>query len=255
MRGYGAFIQKEIRENSRNYKFFILGIVFAIVGLLSPLSARFLPELMESLMDENITIILAEPTYIDSWLQFFSNINQIALVAFVLVFSPVMAKEYEKGTFIHMVTKGLPRLTIYGAKLTVLLLSWTTFYLISFLITLAYTVYYFPEGTSDGLFISVGSLYLFGLLIISLLMLSGVLFRNSYAPLLTVGGGVAVLFIGSIFPVIERWSPLQLATRNVEVLTLQSADPAFTRGVIITLMITVLFTITGGLIFRRKALQ
>ena len=85
MRGYGAFIQKEIRENSRNYKFFILGIIFAIVGLLSPLSARFLPELMETLMDENITIILAEPTYIDSWLQFFSNINQIALVAFVQV--------------------------------------------------------------------------------------------------------------------------------------------------------------------------
>lgn len=255
MRGYGAFILKEIRENSRNYKFFILGIVFAIVGLLSPLSARFLPELMENLMDENITIILAEPTYIDSWLQFFSNINQIALVAFVLVFSPVMAKEYEKGTFIHMVTKGLPRLTIYGAKLTVLLLSWTIFYLISFLITMAYTFYYFPEGTSDGLFISVGSLYLFGLLIISLLMLSGVLFKNSYAPLLTVGGGVAVLFIGSIFPVIERWSPLQLATRNVEVLTLQSTDPAFTRGVIVTLLITVLFTITGGVIFRRKALQ
>lgn len=255
MRGYSAFISKELKENMRNYKFFILGIVFATVGLLSPLSAKFLPELLENVMDENITIIVGEPTYVDSWLQFYSNISQIALVAFVLVFSSVMSKEYEKGTLVHMVTKGLPRLTIYGAKLSVLALSWTVLYWFSFLITLGYTAFYFPNGTTEGLLLSAGSFYLFGLLLISLLMVSGVLFKSTFAPLLVVGGSVALLFMGNIFPVIERWSPLQLSTRNIEVLMTLSSDAAFDRGLIITVLLIVVFSIVGGIVFKRKALQ
>ncbi|PRY83634.1 ABC transporter permease subunit [Alkalibacterium olivapovliticus] len=255
MRGYSAFVSKELKENMRNYKFFILGIVFAIVGLLSPLSAKFLPELLENVMDENITIIVGEPTYVDSWLQFYSNISQIALVAFVLVFSSVMSKEYEKGTLVHMVTKGLPRLTIYGAKLSVLALSWTVLYWFSFLITLGYTAFYFPNGTTEGLLLSAGSFYLFGLLLISLLMVSGVLFKSTFAPLLVVGGSVALLFMGNIFPVIERWSPLQLSTRNIEVLMTLSSDAAFDRGLIITVLLIVVFSIVGGIVFKRKALQ
>lgn len=255
MRGYSAFVSKELKENMRNYKFFILGIVFAIVGLLSPLSAKFLPELLENVMDENITIIVGEPTYVDSWLQFYSNISQIALVAFVLVFSSVMSKEYEKGTLVHMVTKGLPRPTIYGAKLSVLALSWTVLYWFSFLITLGYTAFYFPNGTTEGLLLSAGSFYLFGLLLISLLMVSGVLFKSTFAPLLVVGGSVALLFMGNIFPVIERWSPLQLSTRNIEVLMTLSSDAAFDRGLIITVLLIVVFSIVGGIVFKRKALQ
>ncbi|MCC5894194.1 MAG: ABC transporter permease subunit [Alkalibacterium sp.] len=255
MRGFNAFVSKELKENMRNYKFFILGIVFAIVGLLSPLSAKFLPELMENLLDETITIILAEPTYIDSWLQFFSNISQIALVAFVLVFSSVMSKEYEQGTLVHMVTKGLPRLTIYAAKLSVLALSWTVFYWLSFAITLGYTAFYFPDGTTEGLLISAGSFYLFGLLLISVLMVAGVVFKNTYTPLLVVGGFIGLLFIGNIVPAVERWSPLQLSTRNIELLTTLEADRAFTQGLIVTLVSILVLSILGGVIFKRKALQ
>lgn len=255
MRGFVAFAKKEIKENLRNYKFFILGIVFAIVGLLSPLSAKFLPELMESLIDENMIIILEEPTYIDSWIQFFSNISQIALVAFVLVFSSVMSKEFEKGTLVHMVTKGLPRLSIYVAKLSVLALSWTVFYWFSFAITLGYTAFYFPDGTTEGLLISAGSFYLFGLLLVTLLMVSGVLFKNAYASLLAVGGFMGLLFIGNIFPVIERWSPLQLVTRNIELLITFSTDSAFNQGLGTTVISIVLLGILGGVVFKRKALQ
>lgn len=119
MRGFSAFFGKEIKEQIRNYKFLILFIVFAIVGLLSPLTAKFLPQLLESLMDDNITIILQEPTYIDSWVQFFSNTNQMSLIVLLLLFSPILSKEYEKSTLVHMVTKGLSRQTIIVSKVGV----------------------------------------------------------------------------------------------------------------------------------------
>lgn len=254
MRGFKAFIKKEMKENTRNFRFLILGIVFAIVGLLSPLSARFLPELMENLIDENITIILTEPTYVDSWLQFISNMTQMGMVAFVLVFSSVFSKEYDKGTLVHMVTKGLPRLSVYYAKFTVMLASWTLFYWMSVAITLGYTFYYFPEGTTEGLFLSVGSLYLFGVLLIALLISSAAFFNSVFAPLLTVGGFVTLLFILNLFPFVEEWNPLQLATRNIELLISTQADSALYQSLVMTLLLLLAALFIGGWSFKRKEL-
>ncbi|EXJ23031.1 putative membrane protein [Alkalibacterium sp. AK22] len=255
MMRYAAFIRKELKEQLRNYKFFITGIVFAFIGLLSPLSARFLPELLENLVDDNVTIILAEPTHIDSWMQFFSNINQIGLVVFVLLFSPVLAKEYSQGTLVHMVTKGLPRTTIYMAKLTVLLLTWTAAYWFSYTVTLGYTLLYFPEGPLDGLILPAVSLYTFGLMLASVLMGAAVLFKSSYAPLLAVAGLVGLLFIGNLFPLFQEWSPLQLATRNVEILILAEGDASLVRAFILASLLILVVSLSGAALFKRKPLQ
>ncbi|MFO8070049.1 MAG: ABC transporter permease subunit [Alkalibacterium sp.] len=255
MRGTLAFFKKEIIEHIRNYKLFIFFIVFAIIGILSPLSAKFLPELLEGLMDENITIILQEPTYVDSWIQFFSNINQIGLVVMVVVFSPMMAREYEKGTLVHMVTKGLPRLSIYSAKLSILYLSWTVFYWFSFAITLGYTYYYFPDSSTEGLFLSTFSLYVFGLMLLALLLFSAILLESTFAPLLSVAGFLGLLFLGELIPVIQEWSPLQLSGRNVEWLTGVELDQEMIQSFGLTSILILLFIIGGGIIFKKKAIN
>lgn len=254
MRGFQAFTIKEIRENTRNYRFFILGIVFAVVGLLSPLSARFLPDLLGNMVDENITIILAEPTYLDSWLQFFSNMNQIGLIAFVLVFSSILSKEYDKGTLIHMVTKGLPRLTIYYSKFTVMLVSWTIFYWMSFAITLGYTFFYFPEGNTEGLFVATGTLYFFGMMLIAILIASAAFFSSVFVSLLTVGGFVAVLFILNLFPIVAEWSPVQLASRNLEWLINGGGDTELYQSLFTTSLMLLVSLVIGSVAFKRKAL-
>jgi len=255
MRGTAAFFKKELIEHLRNYKLFIFFIVFAIIGILSPLSAKFLPELLEGLMDDNITIILQEPTYVDSWIQFFSNINQIGLVVMVLVFSPMMAKEYEKGTLVHMVTKGLPRLSIYSAKLSVLYLSWTIFYWLSFVITLGYTYFYFPDSSTEGLFLATFSLYLFGLMLFALLLLTAILFESTFAPLLSVAGFIGLLFLGQLVPAVQEWSPLQLNGRNVEWLMGMEIDQELIQSFSVTSILIVLFIVAGGVIFKKKAIN
>lgn len=256
MSGTAAFFKKELIEHIRNYKLFIFFIVFSIIGILSPLSAKFLPELLESLMvDENITIILEEPTYVDSWIQFFSNINQIGLVVMVLVFSPMMAREYEKGTLVHMVTKGLPRLSIYTAKLSILYLSWTVFYWLSFVITLGYTYFYFPNSSTDGLFLATFSLYIFGLMLLALLLLSAILFESTFAPLLAVAGFLGLLFVGEVIPLVQEWSPLQLSSRNVQWLTGMEMDREMIQSFGSTGFLILLFILGGGLLFRKKAIN
>lgn len=252
MTGFSAFLGKEIKEHLRNYRFLILFIVFAIVGLLSPLTAKFLPQLLENLVDDNITIILQDPTYIDSWVQFFSNTNQMSLLVVLLLFSPILSKEYENGTFVHMVTKGLSRQTIILVKTTILFITWTLAYWMSALITWAYTHYYFPDSTTEGLFLPLLSLYSFGLLLLAVLLIGAVLFKNAFAPLLTVGGFVALGFLADIVPVIHEWNPLQLATRNIELLVIQEGDRLLTQAFGVNYVLIIGVLLLSVTLFKRK---
>jgi ABC-2 type transport system permease protein len=151
----------------------------------------------------------------------------------------MMAKEYEKGTLINMVTKGLPRRTILFSKFTGALMLWSISYWLCFFITLGYTLYYFPDGTTENLALSVISLYLFGVLLIAVLLLGAVLFKNAYGPLLLIGWFLMVLFLWNLFPEAAEWNPLILVSRNIDMLqgTLlleELRNPLLTTGLMIT---------------------
>lgn len=70
MNGFAAFLRKEWVEALRSYRILILGAVFLLLGIMNPLSAKFLPELVNAMMPEGMTIALAQPQALDSYLQF-----------------------------------------------------------------------------------------------------------------------------------------------------------------------------------------
>jgi ABC-2 type transport system permease protein len=107
MKNYVAILEKELLESVRSYKLFIMLIVFFIFGIMSPLTAKLLPELLSSMVPEGITITLTEPAAIDSWMQFFKNVSQMGLIVMLLVFSGIIGVELSRGTLINMLTKGL----------------------------------------------------------------------------------------------------------------------------------------------------
>ena len=201
-----------------------------------------------------MTILIADPIYIDAWIQFFSNTNQISLVAILLIFSPILAREYEKGTLVHMVTKGLPRRVIVLTKATVLYVSWTIGYWLSLLITLAYTHFYFPDSTTQGLLLASLALYSFGLLLLTILMTGAVLFKNTFAPLLTVGVFVILSFLADLIPALHEWNPLQLATRNIELLVLKETDQLLIQAFGVNFALIILLLVLSIVIFNKKEL-
>ena len=73
MRAYAAFVKKEFLEMSRTYKLLIMGIIFGVLGLMNPLTAKFTPDLLAALMPAGMTIQLGEPSVMDSWMQFFKT--------------------------------------------------------------------------------------------------------------------------------------------------------------------------------------
>ncbi|MCU7200933.1 hypothetical protein [Turicibacter sanguinis] len=67
MRGYLAFVKKELLEQVRTYKLLILFLVFFIFGMLSPLMAKLMPEILRQMPMDGITITIPDPTAIDSY--------------------------------------------------------------------------------------------------------------------------------------------------------------------------------------------
>lgn len=253
MRGYVAFLKKELLESSRTYKLLILLAVFIIFGFMSPLAAKYMPQLLQSFMPAGMQMELAEPTAMDSWAQFFKNMSQIVIIVLLLIFSGMMSSEYTKGTLLGLLAKGLSRRAVILSKFTAAALLWTACYLLAFCITFGYTVYFWGMETNlSGLMFAVFCLWLFGILLLSVEIAGGVLFKSLYGSLLFTGGIFLLLLLAGMFPALQEYSPLTLATDNMLLVGKQAAISEYGIPVLLSVLLTGGFLSLGTYAFRKK---
>jgi ABC-2 type transport system permease protein len=118
-----AFFKKEMMEQARSGKLLFLVILFVLFGIMNPAVAKLTPWLLEVMADSlaasGMTVTAVTVSALDSWMQFFKNIP-MALIAFVLMQSSILTREYQSGTLILTLTKGLRRSHVVLAKTAVL---------------------------------------------------------------------------------------------------------------------------------------
>ena len=107
----------------------------------------------------------------------------------------------------------------------------------------------------EGVLIATGSMYLFGLMLMALLLSVAVILRTSFGTLLTVGAFVGLLYLGELFPLIQKWSPLQLNSRNVEWLAGKEIGRELIQSFAVTGLLILLFIGIGAVFFRRKTIN
>ena len=254
MKHYLVFFKKELLEYNRTYKLLILLLVFLILGIMNPLTAKLTPDLLAKFMPEGVSITLPEPSSLDSWAQFYKNVTQMGLIVTILVFSGVLSSELSKGTLIILLTKGLPRRVVILAKYMSMLVLWSASILTSFLVTWAYTVYIFPDGKSANLLFSMFCLWLYGALLLAVLLLAATLVKSSYGSLLITGVVVVLLTILNIAPAIQQYNPLSLAAKHMD-LVMQNIEPSSLFPAIgVTVLATVVLLFAAVVIFRKKQL-
>lgn len=255
MSAYMAFTKKEFTEFTRTYKLLILGLVFLLFGVMSPLTAKFTPELISQFMPEGIEITLSDPTAMESWAQFYKNVSQLGLFVVVILFSGMMASEYSHGTLIHLLTKGLPRKIVILSKFTSAVLLWTGAYLICFVVCLGYTWFYWrDDAVMNGLFITIAAIWGFGVLLLSVTALGSVLFKSAYGNLLFTGVVVVAQFLLNIVPAIKKFSPLELIGAGSALLQGQVEAEIFVKPMVVTGILCVCCVIAACIVFDRKKL-
>ncbi|MFC3418985.1 ABC transporter permease [Salinicoccus hispanicus] len=214
-----ALFRKEVVESWRNFRLMAILIVFIIIGVLSPFTALILPDILGMVMkDSGIMAEIPDSAALDSYTQFFTNMNQMGLVIFVIVFGSILTHEFSRNTLVNLVTKGLKRTNVIVVKSVFLIFVWTMGYVVSALVTYIYTLYYWDEAV-DHLILSFTMTWMYGLFIISLVMFASTLFTNSFiAVLLSVVAIVIMMMMASIHPDVAEYLPQYLIGNNVGLL-------------------------------------
>lgn len=221
MKAFVAFTTKEFTEYIRTYKLFILLIVFVIFGFLSPITAKYLPQIFDMAGLDADAMGLGDPTAVDSFAQIFKNVGQMGLLVVVIIYSGIMANEFSKGTLINMLTKGLKRSTVILSKTFSSVLCWTVAYLLSLGISYGYTALYFDVEGYPHVFAAFFGLWLYGVLLLVLVILGGTLFKNVVGSLLLTGGVAVVLTLINLVPSFQKYNPASLATDGLALITAQ----------------------------------
>ena len=236
MRSFLAFFKKELMESARSGKLMILGILFFAFGVMNPAIAKLTPWLLdvlsESLAESGMNVTAVTVDALTSWTQFFKNIP-MALIAFVLLYGGIFTKEYESGTLILVLTKGLARSKVVLAKALVMLSVWTGGYWLCFAVTYAYNAYFWDNGIAVGLIPAAMHWCLFGIFTVCLLVLFSVLSKNSAGVLLGTGGAVALSYVLEFFPKIAKALPTALMQSAALMIGAQEAGE-YTGAVVLT---------------------
>lgn len=241
MRSFLAFFKKELMESARSGKFMILGILFFAFGVMNPAIAKLTPWLLdvlsESLAESGMTVTAVTVDALTSWTQFFKNIP-MALIAFILLYGGIFTKEYESGTLILVLTKGLDRYKVVLAKALLMLSVWTGGYWLCFAVTYAYNAYFWDNGIAVGLMPAAMHWWLFGIFTVCLLVLFSVLSKNSAGVLLGTGGAVLLSYILEFFPKIAKTVPTSLMQSAGLMIGAQKAGE-YTGAVVLTSLLCI----------------
>lgn len=245
---FKSFCQKEFIEINRNYKFIIILIAFAMIGFSNPILAKLTPEIIAA---TGFEITIPEPTLIDSWLQFYKNIPTL-LILFIILFSSTLSNEISSNSLINMLTRGLPRHDILLSKFTVITSVWIVVYYLSFTITYFYSPLLL-EGNLDNLWIASVFPMLFGVFMIALIILGGVITKRTIGSLLLPFAVYAISSLLSIFQSLHDYMPTNLMS-SLQILTGELTARDFLSCSLITIGLTIITIVSAVVIFNKQSL-
>ena len=243
-----AFMKKEWMEQIRSSRLMILGLIFLAFGIMNPAIAKITPWIMEMLaetMEESgLAVVEVKVDAMTSWTQFYKNVP-MALIAFVLLQSNIFTKEYQSGTLILALTKGLERYKVVLAKTIVLISTWTAGYWLCYGVTYAYNAYFWDNSIASHLGMAALYWWLIGIWVIVLMILFSVMSSSNSGVLLGTGGVFFAVYLLSLIPKLKEYMPTQLMD-GMNLLMKATEPGEYTKSLIvagITMMVCFIISI------------
>lgn len=254
MKSCMAFFEKECMEIIRSGKLFLLTIIFILFGIMNPAMAKLTPWIMEVAAEslEGTGLLVTEVTVdaMTSWTQYYKNVP-LAIIIFLLMFSSILTLEYQKGTLVNMVTRGLARWKIVAAKTLTVILLWTVLYWLCFGITYGYNSYFWDNRIAENIFFAAFCLYLLGIWLYSLVMLFSVLTSTGSAVVLLTGAVFGGAYILSLVTKLKEYLPVKLM-EALGLLSGMEGTADYGAAVAVCCVWTVMDIAAAILLFNRK---
>lgn len=206
-------LRKEILEQWRSYRLLVVAVVLIAFGLLSPLMAKFTPEMMRLVPEgEEIAKLIPAPTTADAVAQYVKNISQFGVILALLMAMGAVAQEKDKGTAALMLAKPLPRPAFLLAKFVALSLTFAVSIALAGVACYYYTLLLFEPLAVGHWLAANGLMLLLVLVYVAITLFASTLTKSSMAA-----GGMAfaalfVLALVGAVPGVGQYLPGQLGT-------------------------------------------
>lgn len=209
-------VRKEWMESVKTARFWVVLAVFGVFGMLGPLTARYINEILTSIGGDFGGIIeLPPPVVNDSWIQFFKNMNQLCMLVMVLMYMNMVSGEKRRGSVLLVLSKGVSRTALLSAKLTAAVMVFTIAFVLSLGLHLGYTQVLFGEIGGSGMWIGLFAFWCYGACVLVLTLLMSTLARGTGMAALLSMGGFFVLQLLAIFAKLEAYSDGLLPTLSL----------------------------------------
>ena len=117
MNGFWVLLAKELREAWRTRRLPMVALLFVVLGLISPLAARYLPEILRAALGDQLTIPIPAPVAADAVAQVQKNVGQMGALAAIALAMGAVAGELDRGTAALVLAQPVSRPVFLGAKL------------------------------------------------------------------------------------------------------------------------------------------
>jgi ABC-2 type transport system permease protein len=233
-----SFFRKELKEILRTSRLIVVFAVFIFFSIFSAIGARYINEIIAS-MGGGIKIEFPDPTYIDSWAQFFKNVTSICLIVFLLIMTGTVVSEKTKGSIMLVLSKNVTRSDFILSKTVSGMLLFTAAYAVSAGVCAYYTYLLFGSYSNDRLIYALFLLWLLGLFLTALGIYISTVAKSATSAAILGFAAYAVLNIPTILPEAVKYTPAGISSLGAELLK----GTVSVEGTIITLVMTVFLTI------------
>jgi ABC-2 type transport system permease protein len=204
--GFSVLLRKELLEQWRTLRLPIVAGLFLVIGIGSPLLARYTPELIEALAGD-LGFPIPEPTTADSVNQLLRNLGQFGALAAILLAMGAVAPEKERGTAALLLTKPLTRGAFLAAKVVAISLTLAVSMALAAGAAWVYTAILFEPLPVGGLAALAVLSWLALLSYAALTFLASTVLRSSAAAGGIGFGALIGLAIVSALPNVGRYVP------------------------------------------------
>jgi ABC-2 type transport system permease protein len=195
-----AAVRKELSQQWRTRHFIVVGAVFVVFGMISPLLARYLPEILGSIEGaEQFAGLIPEPTISDAFAQYIENLTQFGFILAIVLGMGTVVGEKEKGTAAMILSKPMPRWVFIVSKFV----AQAAIYLVSFIVAAVSAYYYiyflFSPPDVEMFLLMNGLLFIWLLVFVALTLLGSTLGKSTAgAAGIAAVGSVLILIFGSL---------------------------------------------------------
>lgn len=210
MTGYRPLLAKELTEAWRTYRLGIVGGLFVVLGILSPVVTRYLPEIIRAFAPPGFEIELPTPGVPDAIDQLLKNVGQFGALAAILMTMGSVAGEKERGTAALVLAKPVSRSAFVWAKFVALAVIFAFATALAVVGGWLYTAWLFEPPPVVAWIELALVVWLSTMVYVSITFLGSTAARSPLGAAAVGFGGLIGLSLASIVPTLSSWLPAGL---------------------------------------------